>query len=157
METSIIEVERPADAQGDEPQGSDALSIVLFSGTDDRLTAAAVLAAGAAAMGRRVNLFLQYWALSAFRVGRVEQDHGISPEAGQAGAEALRLMKIRGGYQHWSETLRQAKEIGEVEIHACALSMDMFGLAMEDLDPLVDGVRGVVAFTAAATGAVVFI
>jgi hypothetical protein len=36
------------------------LSLVMFSGTDDKLTAAAVLAVGAAAMGRPVNLFLQY-------------------------------------------------------------------------------------------------
>lgn len=41
----------------------DTLSLVLFSGTDDKLSAAAVLSAGAAAMGRKVNVFLQYWAL----------------------------------------------------------------------------------------------
>jgi peroxiredoxin family protein len=34
------------------------LSLVLFSGTDDKLSAATVLAAGAAAMGRPVHLFL---------------------------------------------------------------------------------------------------
>ena len=38
-------------------------SLVLFSGTDDKLAAAAVLAVGAAAMGRPVSIFLQYWAL----------------------------------------------------------------------------------------------
>lgn len=34
-------------------------SMVLFSGTDDKLNAAAVLIAGAAAMGRKVDVFLQ--------------------------------------------------------------------------------------------------
>ena len=48
------------------------LSLVLFSGTDDKLNAAAVLCAGAAAMGRKVNVFLQYWALDAFRAGRYQ-------------------------------------------------------------------------------------
>ena len=43
------------------------LAISLFSGTDDRLNAAAVLVAGAAAIGRPVHVFLQYWALDAFR------------------------------------------------------------------------------------------
>ena len=66
------------------------LSLVLFSGTDDRLNAAAVLTAGAAAMGRRVNIFLQYWALDAFRADRILKDHGIAPEAGAEGAEAVR-------------------------------------------------------------------
>lgn len=37
----------------------DVLSLVLFSGTDDKLNAAGVLAVGAAAMGRGVNVFLQ--------------------------------------------------------------------------------------------------
>jgi peroxiredoxin family protein len=57
------------------------LSLVLFSGTDDKLNAAAVLTVGAAAMGRPVNVFLQYYALDAFRAGRVEVDHALSPEA----------------------------------------------------------------------------
>jgi len=47
------------------------LNLVLFSGTDDKLQAAAVLTAGAAALGKPVNVFLQYWALDAFRRDRV--------------------------------------------------------------------------------------
>lgn len=129
------------------------MSLVLFSGTDDKLSAAAVLAAGAAAMGRPVHLFLQYWALDAFRADRIEANHGLSPEAGASGAEAVQ----RHGGEHWSETLRQVKEIGEVDIQACALSMDMFQLQQSDLDPMVDGVTGVVSFMSTATGAVVFI
>ena len=129
------------------------LSLVLFSGTDDKLSAAAVLAAGAAAMGRPVHLFLQYWALDAFRADRIGDDHGLSPEAGAPGAEAVR----RHGGQHWSETLRQVKEIGDVDIQACALSMDMFQIQQSDLDPIVDGVTGVASFMSTANGAVVFI
>jgi len=37
------------------------ISIVLFSGTDDKLMSAATLAAGAAALGKPVKIFLQYW------------------------------------------------------------------------------------------------
>ena len=47
------------------------LNLVLFSGTDDKLQAAAVLTAGAAALGKPVNIFLQYWALEAFRADRI--------------------------------------------------------------------------------------
>ncbi len=130
------------------------LSLVLFSGTDDKLTAAAVLAVGAAAMGRPVNVFLQYYALDAFRAGQVAKDHGLAPEAT---AEQAASINGHGG-QHWSEILRQAKEVGEVDIQACALSMDIYGLSQGDLDPLVDGVEGVAAFMAsAAAGQVLFI
>ena len=130
------------------------LSMVLFSGTDDKLTAASVLAVGAAVMGRPVNIFLQYYALDAFRAGRVNDDHRLSPEATDTQAPVVRAHPG----QHWSELLRQAKDVGEVDIQACALSMDMFHLRKEDLDPLVDGVEGVAAFMASASdGQVLFI
>jgi peroxiredoxin family protein len=129
------------------------LSLVLFSGTDDRLNAAAVLTAGAAAMGRKVNIFLQYWALEAFRADRIREGHGLAPEAGPDGAEAYQ----RHGGQHWSEIFGQAKEIGEVGIHACSLSMEMFGLKVDDLDPLVDDQEGVASFFMDVDGPVTFI
>ena len=130
------------------------LSLVLFSGTDDKLTAAAVLTVGAAAMGRPVNVFLQYYALDAFRAGKLCADHALSPEATDAQAPVVRA---HPGL-HWSELLKQAKDVGEVNIQACALSMDMFHLKQADLDPLVDGVEGVAAFMASASeGQVVFI
>ncbi len=129
------------------------LSLVLFSGTDDKLNAAAVLTAGAAAMGRKVNIFLQYWALDAFRKDRMGQERGLAPEAGSEGAEAYR----KHGGQHWSEIFRQAKEIGDVKIHACSLSMEMFGLTVDDLDPLVDDQEGVASFFMDVDGPVTFI
>jgi peroxiredoxin family protein len=130
------------------------LSLVLFSGTDDKLTAASVLAVGAVVMGRPVNIFLQYYALDAFRSGKVSSDHGRAPEA--TADQALAVRSHAG--QHWSELLQQAKDLGEVDIQACALSMDMYGISRKDLDPLVDGVEGVAAFMAsAANGQVVFI
>ena len=118
------------------------LNLVLFSGTDDKLNAAAVLTAGAAALGRPVNLFLQYWALDAFRAD------------GRAAVDALRA----AGQAPWAETLRQAKELGGVDIEACSLSMDLLHLDPSDLDPLVDGVEGVTSFYLnAGDGQMVFI
>lgn len=132
------------------------LSLVLFSGTDDKLSAAATMVTGAAAMGARVDVFLQYWSLDAFRADRIEKDHGVAPEAGPEGAAALRRMAENGGL-HWSELLRQAKEIGEVRITACAHSMEMLELKQGDLDPLVDEVIGIAGFMAQADGSVAFI
>ena len=130
------------------------LSMVLFSGTDDKLNAAAVLTVGAAVMGRPVNLVLQYYALEAFRAGKVCADHGLSAEATE---EQAPVVRAHPG-QHWSELLKQAKDVGEVNIQACALSMDMFRMKQSDLDPLVDGVEGVAAFIASVSdGQIVFI
>ena len=133
------------------------LSLVLFSGTDDRLNAAAVLTAGAAAIGRPVHVFLQYWALDAFRADRIAADHGLAPEAGEAGRTAVAALAA-AGQAPWHDTLRQAKELGGVEIQACSLSMDLLHITEADLDPLVDGVEGVASFwLAAGDGQVVFI
>lgn len=136
---------------------SQPVAIVMSSGTDDRLNAAAVLTAGAAALGRPVHLFLQYWALEAFRADRIDTEHMLSPEAGRDGADAVRRLR-RLGQASWSDTFRQAKDLGGVDIQACTLSMDLLQLSQADLDPLVDGVEGVAAFWIAAEGAqVIFI
>ena len=133
------------------------LSLVLFSGTDDKLNAAAVLTAGAAAIGRPVHVFLQYWALDAFRADRIASDHGLAGEAGASGRDAVDALAA-AGQAPWHETMRQAKELGGVEIQACTLSMDLLHITEADLDPLVDGVEGVTAFwLAAGDGQVVFI
>jgi peroxiredoxin family protein len=133
------------------------LSIALFSGTDDKLSAAALLAAGAAAIGRKVDILLQYWALDAFRRGDLTKEHGLAPEAGWEGAQAMRQLQEEGGGQHWSVVLAQAKELGDVRLHACSLSLDMLGLTKDDLDPMVDDVEGITAFMLAADGQLVFI
>ena len=133
------------------------LNLVLFSGTDDKLQAAAVLTAGAAALGRPVNVFLQYWALDAFRKDRIARDHGLAPEAGTEGREHVDQLR-RAGQIGWADVLREAKDLGQVDIEACSLSMDLLGIEDSDLDPLVDGVEGVTAFYLnAGEGHLVFI
>ncbi len=135
----------------------ESLNLVVFSGTDDKLQAVAVLAAGAAALGRPVHLFLQYWALDAFTKSKIDGDHGLAPEAGDLGRAAVDAL-AKAGQASWAETLRQAKDLGEVDIQACSLSMDLLRLEESDLDPLVDGVEGVTAFYLnAGEGQIVFI
>ena len=135
----------------------ESINLVLFSGTDDKLQAAAVLTAGAAALGKPVNIFLQYWALDAFRADRIGADHGLAPEAGPAGRAAVDDLTA-AGQASWAYTLRQAKELGGVDIQACSLSMDLLKLKSGDLDPLVDGVEGVTSFYLnAGEGQLVFI
>jgi peroxiredoxin family protein len=152
-----IEADRTVPGSSAREEEEQPLSLVLFSGTDDRLEAAAVLAAGAAAMGRPVNVFLQYWALDAFRAGRISADHGLAPEATGEGSRRLAARRAERPQQHWSVILQQAKEIGEVRVTACALSMETFGLVGGDLDPIVEGVEGVASFMARATGPITFI
>jgi peroxiredoxin family protein len=133
------------------------LALVLFSGTDDKLNAAAVMAAGAAALGRPVHVFLQYWALDAFRADRIKNDHGLATEAGAEGKAAVDALRA-AGQAPWYETLAMAKELGSLDIQACSLSMDLLRIEETDLDPLVDGTEGVTAFYLnAGDGQILFI
>ena len=134
---------------------SDSLSIVLFSGTDDKLHAAATIAAGAAAMGMPVNMLLMYWALDAFRADRISNEHGLAYDATRPRSnEPVEHI----GDIPWLETFRQAKELGEVSIRACAGSLATLGLDAAALDPLVDDTGGIAAFLAAADdGQILFI
>lgn len=137
------------------PPTSAPLSLVLFSGTDDKLSAAAILVAGAAMMGRPVRIFVQYWAADAFRRDRIMRDHGIA--GGTTGAQHSLFEAARARGQHWSDTLRQAKELGDVRINVCALGLDLLGVTQDDFDPLVDDVEGVAAFIAEAGDSITFI
>jgi peroxiredoxin family protein len=133
------------------------VNFVVFSGTEDKLQALAVMTAGAAALGKQVNIFLQYWGLDAFSKAKIDADHGLAPEAGAEGRAKVDALAA-AGQASWAETLRQAKELGEVDIQACSLSMDILGLEESDLDPLVDGLEGVTAFYLnAGDGQIIFI
>src|SRR5204863_8849889 len=114
------------------------LNLILFSGTDDKLQAAAVLTAGAAALGRPVNVFLQYWALDAFRADRIDRFHGLAPETGEQGRRQVDALTA-AGQQSWAETLRQAKDLGGVDIEACSSSMDLLGICPDAIGPHVAG------------------
>jgi peroxiredoxin family protein len=128
---------------------SDALNLVLFSGTADKLHAAATLAAGAAAMDRPVNILLQYWALDAFRTERVEENHGLAWDATADGTSR----PVKGTKAiNWLETFRMAKELGEMTILACAGSLEVLGINVTELDPLVDSSGGIATFLLAAEG-----
>ena len=134
---------------------SDGLSIVLFSGTADKLHAAGTIAAGAAAMGRPVNVLLMYWALDAFRADRIENDHGLAYDASRPRFDEP---VERMGDIPWLETFRQAKEIGDVSILACSGSLAVLGIDATTLDPLVDSSGGIASFLMAAEdGQIVFI
>ena len=134
---------------------SDSLNLVLFSGTADKLHAAATLAAGAAAMGTPVNILLQYWALDAFRSERVGGNHQLAWDSVTDGSSR----PVNGtGSIPWLDTFRMVKELGEVRILACSGSLEVLGIDVTDLDPLVDSSGGIATFLLAAEGGqIVFI
>lgn len=134
---------------------SDRVSIVLFSGTTDKLMAATVIASGAAAMQKQVTVFLTFWGLMAFRKGAREQAPRMSADFAEYTASAMQAMRAKK-VPHWLDTLRDAMDLGDVKIKACGLTMDLFDLRLEDLEPVVSEVTGVGSFVEESSGGQTF-
>jgi peroxiredoxin family protein len=123
----------------------DRMSIVLFSGTVDKLLAASILATGAAAMDMDVEIFLTTWGIEAFRKGAYKTNTRVSRDFEEYGSVMRELMAAKKAPSWW-ENLQGAKEIGEVHIAACSMTLELFGLTLTDLEPIVDEVTGVATF-----------
>ena len=141
---------------GDPPMSDDSLSLVLFSGTADKLHAAATLAAGASAMGRPVNVLLQYWALDAFRADRIEGDHGLAFDAMAPGSQ-----QAGQGHRRRSRGSRPSawrRSSARSASRPAPGSLETLGVDAAGLDPLVDGPCGIASFLLAAEdGQILFI
>jgi peroxiredoxin family protein len=127
------------------PAKQERMSIVLFSGTVDKLLAASILATGAAAMDMDVEIFLTTWGIEAFRKGAYQTNTRVSKDFEDYGPVMMELMQAKKA-PTWMDNLTGAKEIGNVHISACSMTMELFGLQLSDLEPLVDEVTGVATF-----------
>jgi peroxiredoxin family protein len=121
------------------------MSLIVFSGTVDKLMAASILATGAAAMGMEVELFLTTWGLEAFRKDNYKTNMRISKEYEDYGPIMMQQMMAKK-VPSWMENLKGAKEIGDVKVFACSMTMELFDMKLDDLEPIVDDVTGVATF-----------
>ena len=121
------------------------ISMIVFSGTVDKLYPVGILASGAVAMGMDVEIFLTFWGLNAFRKDQIKQNMKISKDFEEMGGAMMQMMKAKN-VPSWYDILKQAKEIGNVKIHACSMTMDLMGMTKEHLDDIVDDVVGVGSF-----------
>jgi peroxiredoxin family protein len=121
------------------------LAMVVFSGTVDRLFPVGILASGAVAMGMDVEIFLTFWGLQAF----AKRSQGMPPkfsvdyaDMAPMFAQVLKQKNVPSPM----ETLRTAKQLGNVKIYACTMTMDLLGQTKDDFIDLVDGTAGVGEF-----------
>ena len=134
----------------DQPE-SNRFTLVVFSGTVDKLMAMATLATGAAAMGKDVYIFLTFWGLIAFRKDDWKTNRHFSKDYEEFAGPAFEMMKAKN-VPPWIETLQSAMELGNVTVKACAATMDLFDIHKDDLEPLVSEVTGVASFIAESEG-----
>jgi peroxiredoxin family protein len=127
------------------------LAIILSSGTVDKMLAAANLAAGAAALGKEVCVFLTFGGLLGFRKGAWKTNHSLSADLGDHAA-VIRAAVQNSELPSCVEILEAAREIGQVRLFACVQTLAMLGLDLEDLEPLVTERATVSSFLEIAEG-----
>ncbi len=129
------------------PQGQvEQLSLIVFSGSLDKLIAALVLATGAAASGMDVHLFFTFWGTSALRDASrktkktflerlvswfLPKNVSSMPlsqmNMGGGGPVAIRHMMKKKGVASVDEMLEMCAEL-DVKFHVCTMSMDLLGM-----------------------------
>ncbi len=121
------------------------MSIIVFSGTVDKLMAASILTTGGAAMGMEVEIFLTTWGLEAFRKDSYKTNMKVSSDFEEYAPIMMEQMMAKK-VPSWMDNFTNAKEIGDVKIYACSMTMELFGMKLEDLEPIVEDVTGVAVF-----------
>jgi peroxiredoxin family protein len=121
------------------------MSLIVFSGTVDKLMAASILTTGAAAMGMEVEVFLTTWGLEAFRKDNYKTNMRVSKDFEDYGPVMMEQMMAKK-VPSWMDNFKGAKEVGDVKIYACSMTLELFGMKLEDLEPIVDDVTGVATF-----------
>lgn len=151
------------------PQGAAGATLIVFSNDLDKALASFVLANGAAAVGKSVTMFFTFWGLST--ILRREKPRVAKDFMGRmfsfmlpkhSGNLALSHMNFGGMGPAMMRGRMKAKNVEQLEemmasalkagvrLVACQMSMDLMGVAKEEL---VDGVEigGVAAYMEAAS------
>jgi peroxiredoxin family protein len=121
------------------------MSLIVFSGTVDKLMAASILATGGAAMGMEVEVFLTTWGLEAFRKDAYKTNMRVSKDFEDYAPVMMEQMQAKQ-VPSWMDNFKNASEIGDVKVSACSMTMELFGMKLEDLEPIVEDVTGVATF-----------
>ncbi len=129
---------------------ADRLSLVVFSGTVDKLYPVAIMASGAVALGKDDEIFATFYGLEAFRKGQPQKNMKMDANYPEIGPMMMKVM-MQKKMPSWYDMLRQAKEMGNIKVHACATTYDLMDMKKEDLDPIVDDVIGVTEFLSRAS------
>lgn len=119
------------------------ISVVVVSGSLERLQMAAMVASVGAVSGSEVTVFLSMNALAHFKRGA-----GPAPAEGAFGR--LLVEKKAPGFR---QLFQNAAELGDAKIHPCSMAVDVLGVREGELEPWLGEPLGLTRFLADAEGA----
>ena len=113
------------------------VSIVVVSGSLERLQMAGMVASVSAVSGNEVLVFLSMNALAPFRKGAPSR---ATPE-GEFGS-VMAQKKV----PPFKQLFESAVELGEAKVYPCSMAMDILGIAQADLEPYISEHMGLTKF-----------
>jgi peroxiredoxin family protein len=126
---------------------SSKISIVVISGSRERLQMAAMMASVGAVSGNEVSVFLSMNALAHFIKG-----HAVAaPAEGEMG----RLMEQKN-VPPFKDLFEKAVQLGDAKIYPCSMAMDVLGARPEQLEPYLSEPLGLTRFLSDAADAQVW-
>jgi peroxiredoxin family protein len=117
--------------------GSSKISIMVISGSHERLQMAAMVASVGAVSGNEVSVFLSMNSLQHF----VKDDDTPAPVEGPFGT-----LMAQKNVPAFRTLFRQAVELGDAKLHPCSMAMDVMGIEHGALEPYVGEPLGLTKF-----------
>jgi len=120
------------------------MTLALFSGSLDKLTAAGIILGGAAADDMKVDLFVLLQGARAFKKEIGDNPEKLEmaeyPELKEEFLESLKKLQVKT----WIEFFEEAKELTNVKIHICGLAGKIWGgEKLEDFIGIADDICGI--------------
>jgi peroxiredoxin family protein len=122
---------------------SERLSIIVTSGTREKLQMAAMVASVAAVSGTAVTVFLSMNALAYFKKGASR----AAPSEGEFG----KLLEAKKAPE-FMMLFESAVELGEAKVHPCSMAVDVLGLPEDALESFLGEPLGLTKFLEDAQG-----
>jgi len=116
---------------------SNKISVMVVSGSRERLQMAAMVASVGAVSGNDVRVFLSMNALPYFKKGAKPP----APAEGEVGE----LLQTRNA-PPFEQLFQQAAELGDAKIYPCSMAMDILELKPGDLEPHLGEPMGLTKF-----------
>jgi peroxiredoxin family protein len=120
------------------------MTMALFTGSLDKLTAAGVILSGAAADDMDVDVFVLLQGARAFKKEIGDDTDKLAmaeyPHLKEEFVQSLERLKVNT----WLEFFRQAKELTNVKVHICGLAGKIWdGEKIEDFVDIADDICGI--------------
>ena len=125
------------------------MTLALFSGSVDKLTAAGVILGGAAAEDMDVEIFVLLQAAFAFKKENAMTNDRVAEITDKKDEFLASLKRLEA--PHWTEAFRKAKEMTNVKIHICGFAGKVWhGEKLDDFIDLADDIVGIGEYVDAA-------